>query len=110
VRQQVPYTVTRKAMGAYMVAADAAKYQAARIAKSDKGQGEIQQCAAFEPSPGRLFVEGGNVIRDVVFTTTRMCPRPRSFKVPYKRSSATFRGAGQEGCPTPSSAWSRRPS
>jgi hypothetical protein len=96
VRNQVPYTVTRQASGAYMAAADAKVWKTKGVVKAETGESVISLAAAtaanstptaiptFESeAPGRVFVEGATVTRDVVYTSVRMVNETNIVKVPY---------------------------
>jgi hypothetical protein len=101
VRTKVPYTVTRRAMGCWMSPSDAAAWKAGRgttggqsIVKASHNAAANESTgsaptpatmpsASDRPGDGRVFVEGAFVVRDVVYTTTRMVPETRVIRVPY---------------------------
>src|SRR5262249_10460403 len=98
VRQQVPYTVNRRAMGCFMSPADAANYRAGKGCGSCGGNAGAIAAAPGAGAPhalnaiprahgggggSRAFVEGAHCTRDVVYTTTRMVPETHIVRVPY---------------------------
>ena len=94
VRTQVPYTVSRRAYGAWMGAADAAAYKKLALANVES-DGVVTAAAKSTTSatpsftaydneaPGRVFVEGAQIQREVCYTTVRMVPETTVVKVPY---------------------------